>query len=192
MGAGIGVSRIWTFYRICGGTKPVPADTTVCREQSPPPPPPTSPPPPPPSQGPPATTDDSAMTKYMDKITHTLTESMVSSYAMGGLLVVSVGTGIAVWVWKQYSDKHREPGQHPHGEVEMPPLHAGLRGDAASIIGTAAARLRRSVTSAPSLLRVRAPHPSLLRVRAPHPSRLRAPHQSLFPLVPLAQQLDLT
>uniref|UniRef100_M8BIC4 Bifunctional inhibitor/plant lipid transfer protein/seed storage helical domain-containing protein n=1 Tax=Aegilops tauschii TaxID=37682 RepID=M8BIC4_AEGTA len=40
--AGISVSMIWTFYSICGGTRPIPADTTVCHEQSPPPPPPGS------------------------------------------------------------------------------------------------------------------------------------------------------
>lgn len=42
----------------------------------------------------------------MDTISHALTEAVVGSYAMSGLLVVSVGTGIAVWVWKKYSDKN--------------------------------------------------------------------------------------
>ncbi|XBH53831.1 hypothetical protein VPH35_076245 [Triticum aestivum] len=171
--AGISVSMIWTFYSICGGTRPIPADTTVCHEQSPPPPPPVSPPPPPPSPGPPASTGDSVLKRCMDTISHALTEAVVGSYAMSGLLVVSVGTGIAVWVWKKYSDKNREPA-HLHGELELQPVRAGQQ---STIIGTGAARLRRPMTSAqttvpstPSIPAATASAPSIPAATASAPS----------------------
>ncbi|KAI4998647.1 hypothetical protein ZWY2020_053989 [Hordeum vulgare] len=140
--AGIMVSRIWRFYGICGGTRPLPTDTTVCREESPPPPPPppVRPPPPPPSQGAPASTDES----ILKEISKLLTTSIATSYTMVGAIVL---TAVGALAWNHYSDKTKEPGRHAQRQVEMqgvePRQLQSSPTQESSFLSRAVARVRR-------------------------------------------------
>ncbi|KAM0897902.1 hypothetical protein ACQ4PT_022261 [Festuca glaucescens] len=100
--AGMDIQQMWSLYRSCRGTRPIPADRSVCRTDfSPPPPPPLAPPPPHPARDSPHLNPsliDPNLESLTERLTHLVTEATVGTYvAMGLVLIGCIGSLFTIW-----------------------------------------------------------------------------------------------